>query len=157
MVKMQSAAFLLVGIVVTAAACDGNQPAAPAEQAPAAAETPLPPSELEIQLPPGVRERSHGLLLRPWTGLLVWLSPAMYGVLVLPQITAPAARSRATAAASAVRAGLFAYSGAPDVAGADHRVAQNHSLKPARTAENDIEGGGAGIHDPQLRLHAGGQ
>ena len=38
-------------------------------------------------------------------------------MLVLPQITAPAARSRATAAASGVRAGRFAYSGAPEVAG----------------------------------------
>jgi len=75
MMKTTSAAVLLVGVALMATAC-GNQPEAPAEQPPAAsgaptaetaaeeAEDPLPPSEIETQLPPAVRE----VLLKPFTG-----------------------------------------------------------------------------------------
>jgi membrane-bound lytic murein transglycosylase MltF len=52
---------LLAGAVVTLTACGGNKSAAPAGQTSAKpaeeAETPLPPSELESALPPGVPER----------------------------------------------------------------------------------------------------
>jgi len=51
---------LLVGAVVALAACGGDKPPAPIEEA----EAPLPPSELETQLPPSVREA----VLRPFTG-----------------------------------------------------------------------------------------
>jgi len=63
MAKMKSAAVLLVGAAVMAAACGGSQPAAPAKPA-VEAEDPLPPSELETQLPPTVQEA----LLKPFTG-----------------------------------------------------------------------------------------
>jgi len=75
------AAPLLVCAVVAIAACGGNKPAPPAEQAPAAsggsstpasppgapagdAEPPLPPSEIDTQLPEGVRDT----LMKPFTG-----------------------------------------------------------------------------------------
>jgi membrane-bound lytic murein transglycosylase MltF len=69
MVKMKSAAVLLVGAAVMVTACGSNKPAASDAQTTAAkpaeeAETPLPPSELETQLPPAVREA----MLKPFTG-----------------------------------------------------------------------------------------
>ena len=45
-------------------------------------------------------------------------------------------------------------SAALDVAGADHRVGDDHALQPARAAEDEIERGGARIADLELRLHA---
>jgi hypothetical protein len=63
---------------------------------PAATAAAEPPDE-----PPGVRVRSHGLLVVPKIGFVVCQSPAQVGVFVLPKITAPAARRRATAIASA--------------------------------------------------------
>ena len=47
-----------------------------------------------------MRARSQGLWLGPNNGLPVWKSAHSSGTLVLPRITAPAARSRATALAS---------------------------------------------------------
>ncbi len=57
-------AVLLVGAVVALTACGGDKP--PAQQAPPVeeAEAPLPPSDLETQLPASVRE----VVLRPFTG-----------------------------------------------------------------------------------------
>jgi hypothetical protein len=67
--------------------CSAPIPAAQAAAAPAL-------------LPPGVRERSHGLRVIPVNGL----SPSAFqpnsGVVVLPRMTAPASRNRATAGAS---------------------------------------------------------
>ncbi len=63
---------------------------------PAATAAAAPPDE-----PPAVRAVSHGLLVTPYTSLNVWKSPAYSGVLDLPKMTAPAARSRPTASASA--------------------------------------------------------
>jgi hypothetical protein len=65
-------------------------------ESPAATAAALPP-----ELPPGVRARSHGLFVRPKSGLLVWLPDASGGRLVLPSRMAPAARSLATTGASA--------------------------------------------------------
>src|ERR1700754_2602270 len=62
---------------------------------PVATATAAPPDE-----PPAVRLVSHVLLVVPKIGLYVCQSPAKAGVLVLPKITAPAARSRRTASAS---------------------------------------------------------
>ena len=64
------AAVLVSGVALTMTACGGNEPAPPARApaastpaapatppaAPAEQEQPLPPSELETQLPAGVRE-----------------------------------------------------------------------------------------------------
>src|SRR4051794_23409366 len=64
--------------------------------------------------PPAVRVRSCGLLVVPYTWLKLWISPAKIGRLVLANGIAPAARSRATGAASS--AGRYVAScGAPDV------------------------------------------
>ncbi|CFE26857.1 Uncharacterised protein [Mycobacterium tuberculosis] len=54
-----------------------------------------PPAE-----PPDVRAASHGLLVRPKTGLLAWTSWLPVGMFVLPMMIAPARRNRATASAS---------------------------------------------------------
>ena len=62
----------LIGIAMTLAACGDNKPAAPAAnpaaevaaKAAAEAEAPLPPSEIETQLPPAVRDD----ILKPFTG-----------------------------------------------------------------------------------------
>ena len=78
--RIRLASVLLAAAMAVLTACGGSKPAAPAEQkpsvsgarpvpAPAAkpvepAEEPLPPSELETQLPEGVREA----LLKPYTG-----------------------------------------------------------------------------------------
>src|SRR3954452_3256321 len=64
--------------------------------------------------PPGVRSWSHGFRVRPNNELAVSCPVIPGGTLVLPTITAPAARSRATAIASCV--GLSSsYSWRPDV------------------------------------------
>lgn len=52
--------------------------------------------------PPQVRARSQGLFVVPYRALDVCQSPAITGVLVLPQTTAPARRAWLTAAASPV-------------------------------------------------------
>ena len=62
---------------------------------PAASAAALPPL-----LPPGVRPRSQGLLVRPKIGLADCQSASMGGTLVLPSSTAPAARVRAAAGPS---------------------------------------------------------
>ncbi len=62
---------------------------------PAAMAAALPPL-----LPPGVRARSHGLLVRPKIGLADCQSASIGGTLVLPSSTAPASRVRAAAAPS---------------------------------------------------------
>ncbi len=62
---------------------------------PAAMAAALPPL-----LPPGVRPRSHGLLVRPKIGLADCQSASMGGTLVLPRSTAPAARVRVVTGAS---------------------------------------------------------
>ena len=54
-------------------------------------------------LPPGVRSRSYGLFVRPWTGLSVSMPPPHGGQFVFPRRIAPASRSRATAVASRLR------------------------------------------------------
>src|SRR6187455_691258 len=69
-------------------------PIPPAEQ-PTAMAADSPPLE-----PPGVRSRFQGLLVRPMRWLSVSYIARNSGVLVLPRITAPAARRRATAVAS---------------------------------------------------------
>src|SRR4051794_19647856 len=51
-------------------------------------------------LPPGVRARSYGLLVRPYTGLAVSMPPPQGGQFVLPSRIAPPARMRATTVAS---------------------------------------------------------
>src|SRR5436309_1870024 len=50
--------------------------------------------------PPGVRERSHGLLVRPYSRLSVSHAISSSGVLVTPKMMAPAFRSRLTSGAS---------------------------------------------------------
>src|SRR5205814_6776926 len=72
-----------------------SRPRLPAVMHPAPA-APHPPLE-----PPGVRVSSCGLFVRPKTGLSALYSSANSDVLVLPSMIAPAARSRATAGASA--------------------------------------------------------
>src|SRR5436309_10743289 len=69
-------------------------PAPPAEhpEAMAAASPPLDP--------PGVRERSQGLLVRPYRRLSVSHAISSSGVLVTPRMIAPALRKRATKGAS---------------------------------------------------------
>jgi membrane-bound lytic murein transglycosylase MltF len=67
--RIELAAVLFVGIALALTACGDNKPAAPAGQTseakPAeAAESPLPPSELETQLPQTIRE----VVLKPFTG-----------------------------------------------------------------------------------------
>ena len=62
---------------------------------PAARAVAAPPEE-----PPHVRAVSHGLRVAPKTGLKVCDPAPNSGVLVLPTVTAPAARSRATIRAS---------------------------------------------------------
>ncbi|CFA95031.1 Uncharacterised protein [Mycobacterium tuberculosis] len=47
-----------------------------------------------------MRAASHGLLVRPKTGLLAWTSWLPVGMFVLPMMIAPARRNRATASAS---------------------------------------------------------
>ena len=67
--------------------CSGAIPAAAAAAAPAL-------------LPPEVRDRSHGLRVMPVSGLSPNAFQPNSGVVVLPRITAPASRSRATAGVS---------------------------------------------------------
>src|SRR6185437_9294100 len=50
--------------------------------------------------PPGVRSRSHGLLLRPYRSLSVSHAMSSSGVLVTPRIMAPVLRNRSTRGAS---------------------------------------------------------
>src|SRR5918996_1465962 len=64
--------------------CKGAMPAAQAAAAPAL-------------LPPGVRTRFHGLQVLPVSGESPIAFQPNSGVVVLPRITAPASRSRATA------------------------------------------------------------
>src|SRR6516162_1843993 len=52
--------------------------------------------------PPGARSRSHGFAVAPNSSFQVWQSPDHSGKFVLANTTAPAALSRATAAASVV-------------------------------------------------------
>src|SRR3954453_5333018 len=79
------------------------------EVRPAASAAAEPPDE-----PPGVRVRSHGLLVAPKRGLYAWRAAAIVGVLVLPKITAPAERRRLPAVAS--RCGTWsARNSAPQV------------------------------------------
>src|SRR5438067_8340980 len=66
--------------------------------------------------PPGVRATFHGLRVEPYTALWVCTSAPSRGTLVLPTTTAPAARRRATATASAAGMALR-RSTAPAVAG----------------------------------------
>src|SRR5712671_2165288 len=61
----------------------------------AATATAPPPVE-----PPAVRRLSQALLVVPNSGLSVWKSAHSSGTLVLPRITAPAARRRPTRLAS---------------------------------------------------------
>ena len=74
-VRSELPAALLMGVLAAATACGGSKPAAPGEPAAPASstpgataatsgETPLPPSELESQLPPMVRE----MTLKTFTG-----------------------------------------------------------------------------------------
>ena len=72
---------------------------------PAATAAALPPDD-----PPGVCSRDHGLRVWPKAGPLVNGHCPSSQVLVLPTMTAPAARSRRTTSASAV-----AFGTAPDV------------------------------------------
>src|SRR3972149_12251229 len=51
-------------------------------------------------LPPGVRERSYGFDVRPYTSLSVSFDQVNSGVFVLPSRIAPAALTRATTGAS---------------------------------------------------------
>src|SRR5438270_14063985 len=67
--------------------CKGAIPAAQAAAAPAL-------------LPPGVRERSHGLRVMPVSGLPPNAFQPNSGVVVSPIITAPAPRNRALAGAT---------------------------------------------------------
>ena len=78
---------------------------------PAASAAADPPDE-----PPAPRVTSHGLFVVPYTALYDWKSARDIGTLVLPKITAPAARSRATATAS-WPAMLSANAGKPNVVG----------------------------------------
>ena len=64
---------------------------------PAATAAAEPPLE-----PPGVHRRSHGLRVRPCKGLSVNPRKPNSEVLVMPRMTAPAARSLATLGASAL-------------------------------------------------------
>src|SRR5580700_5719066 len=67
----------------------------PPAESPAAIAAASPPLD-----PPAVRERFHGLLVRPYKRLSVSQAISSSGVLVTPRITAPAARNRATSGAS---------------------------------------------------------
>src|ERR1700730_5747549 len=49
--------------------------------------------------PPGVRVRSHGLLVVPWIGLWLCQSLSMTGTFVFPTTMAPADSRRSTATA----------------------------------------------------------
>src|SRR5580704_17405625 len=69
-------------------------PTPPAEQ-PAAIAAASPPLE-----PPGVRERSQGLFVRPYSRLSVSYAIKNSGTLVFPRMMAPAARSLLTSGAS---------------------------------------------------------
>src|SRR5208282_3490099 len=69
-------------------------PTPPAES-PAAIAAASPPLD-----PPAVRERSHGLFVRPYKRLSVSQAISSSGVLVTPRITAPASRNRPTSGAS---------------------------------------------------------
>src|SRR6187431_987484 len=75
--------------------------------------------------PPGVRVRSYGLLVVPYTWLYVWMSPAYSGRFVLANGIAPASRRRATGQASSVGTNA-ANSGAPLVV--MHPFVWNESL-----------------------------
>ena len=82
---------------------DAARPSEPiaAVTKPAATAAALPPEE-----PPGVCSRDHGLRVWPKAGPLVNGHCPSSHVLVLPTMTAPAARSRRTTSASAVAARL---------------------------------------------------
>jgi membrane-bound lytic murein transglycosylase MltF len=73
--RIELAAIVLVGVVVTITACGDNKAAAPAEETPSVSgapsatpaqetETELPPSELETRLPTALRE----VVLKPFSG-----------------------------------------------------------------------------------------
>jgi len=62
--RLDLTSVVLVGAVVAAAACGGDKPPTEKAEPIEAATTPLPPSELETQLPPSVREG----VLKPFTG-----------------------------------------------------------------------------------------
>src|SRR5215471_5035260 len=78
---------------------------------PAASAAAEPPDD-----PPGVRDRSQGLLVVPYTSLKLCQSDKFSGTLVLPSMTAPAALSRCTTNAS-TSAFQFLYFGSPRVVG----------------------------------------
>ena len=67
----------------------------PPRRGPAATAAALPPLE-----PPGVRSRSHGLRVAPYQSVSVKAIVISSGTLVLPTMTAPSSRSRATISAS---------------------------------------------------------
>src|SRR5207244_1729239 len=59
--------------------------------------------------PPGVRAGSHGVLVRPNTGLPLWMPISSADTFVLPSITAPPPLSRAATVPSS--AGTYSASG----------------------------------------------
>src|SRR5439155_20973443 len=69
---------------------------------------PTPPADIPAAIaaasppldPPGVRARSHGLLVRPYNKLSLSHAISSSGVLVTPSTIAPALRRRATSGAS---------------------------------------------------------
>ena len=67
-------------------------------------------------LPPGVRDRSQGLLVRPQIALSVSTVPSVCGIFVFPRMMAPASRKAATSGPSAV-AILFFNLATPNVVG----------------------------------------
>src|SRR5262245_21584894 len=76
---------------------------------------PIPPAEQHAAIaadsppldPPGVRSRSHGLFVRPCSGLTDSYPINMSATLVVPNTIAPAARRRATQTASLVATDPF--------------------------------------------------
>ena len=83
-------------------------------------------------LPPGVRSRSHGLLVRPYTGLSACQSVSATGTLVLPSRQAPAANTRAAIGPSL--AGDDRPTGGSRPTGADRRPASTPSTSSATRA-----------------------
>src|SRR5438270_306723 len=93
---------------------------------PAAMAAALPPEE-----PPGVRVVSHGLRVVPKTALSVCGFQPNSGVLVLPTMTAPAARRRATSTESSAADGSSRYATDPWLVG--RPAASSRSLTPIGT------------------------
>mmetsp|Transcript_109004 Transcript_109004/g.243434 ORF Transcript_109004/g.243434 Transcript_109004/m.243434 type:complete len:218 (+) Transcript_109004:595-1248(+) len=77
--------------------CAGFRMEPPMSEPSSSAESPAAIAAAEPpELPPGVLDRSHGLLVMPYISLYVWKSDAAIGKLVLPMMTAPASKSRCT-------------------------------------------------------------